>query len=460
MLMLYPVQLPRRLVVSILSLATSAFVCSAAQPLKLSLQEAIRLALLPAGQARLQLAAEAEQVAEIHVKEVRAATALHVDAGISDRVLRFDLRSIGVEIPEVSPFVANVQFPQVVGPFTVLDSQVRVTKSVVNRSAARQVEAARESVESVKTQNKAVAGQITAETARAYLDALRAKSETELAAENVKISEARVSLAGERRANGLVTGSEVRRANLDLDEAREALFTAETAYKGAILQLVALIGIPLDTQVELTDQPTFRKESPNLPEAIQNAFRSRPELAVAGLDVESLRLNERAVEAESLPTLGVFANGGALTVAPTPAGDNSIVSSPTYTAGFEFRVPILDGHRRASQRAEIESQIRQANIRQLAERRQIEVQVRMAFESLEAASRKVDLAAQKAALAEEDLVETRGRYDAGQAGGLELAEAQARTFRSRHDYILAVYQHEAARISLAEASGAVVEIEW
>ena len=55
-------------------------------------------------------------MAEIHVKEVRAATALHVDAGISDRVLRFDLRSIGVEIPEVSPFVANVQFPRWWGP--------------------------------------------------------------------------------------------------------------------------------------------------------------------------------------------------------------------------------------------------------------------------------------------------------------------------------------------------------
>ena len=66
-----------------------------------------------------------------------------------------------------------------VGPFTVLDSQVRATKSVVNRSAAQQVEAAQESVESVKSQSKAiVAGQITAQTARAYLDALRARSET------------------------------------------------------------------------------------------------------------------------------------------------------------------------------------------------------------------------------------------------------------------------------------------
>jgi len=133
MLMLYPVQLPRRLVISILSLATSVFVCSAAQPLKLSLQEAIRLALLPAGQARLQLAAEAEQVAEIHVKEVRAATALHVDAGISDRVLRFDLRSIGVEIPEVSPFVANRCRAQTLQSAMQLRVLLRLDKETVKK---------------------------------------------------------------------------------------------------------------------------------------------------------------------------------------------------------------------------------------------------------------------------------------------------------------------------------------
>jgi outer membrane protein TolC len=444
----------------LLCVASSVAICSAAEPLKLSLQEAIRLALLPAGQAKLQLAAEAERVAEIKVKTMRSGSALQLDAGIGDRVLRFDLRSIGVEIPEVSPFVANVQFPQVVGPFTVLDSRVRASKSVVNRAAARQVQAAQESVESVKTQSKAVVTQITADTARAYLTALRAKSEADLAAQGVKLSEERVNLAEERRTQGLVTGSEVRRANLDLSEARQAVLAAETSYRSAVLQLVALIGIPLDTEVELTGQPVYRAESPNLNEAIQTALKSRSELAVADLDVEGLRLNERAVEAQSLPTLGVFADGGALTVGPTPAGDNAIVSSPTYTAGFELRVPILDGHRRASQRAEIESQIRQANIRQQAARRQIEVQVRLAFESLDAAARQVELAEQKSSLAEADSVETRGRYDAGQASGVELAEAQARVSRSRHDSILAVYQHEVARIALAEATGTVVGMQW
>ena len=162
--MQFPTRLLCLVLVLITWLAASAGGCVAAEPVKLTLEEAIRLALLPAGQARLELAAEAEKVAEIHVKQTRAATALQVDGGISDRVLRFDLRSIGVDIPQVSPFVSNVQFPAVVGPFTVMDSRVRVTKSVINRAAARQVQAAREEVDSAKTQSKAVAGQITAET--------------------------------------------------------------------------------------------------------------------------------------------------------------------------------------------------------------------------------------------------------------------------------------------------------
>ncbi len=458
--MQFPTRLLCLVLVLITWLAASAGGCVAAEPVKLTLEEAIRLALLPAGQARLELAAEAEKVAEIHVKQTRAATALQVDGGISDRVLRFDLRSIGVDIPQVSPFVSNVQFPAVVGPFTVMDSRVRVTKSVINRAAARQVQAAREEVESAKTQSKAVAGQITAETTRAYLSALRAKSEADLASESVKLSDETVSLANARKSKGLITGSDVRRTNLDLAEARETLLEAQSAYRSAVLQLVAAIGIPLDTSVELTDQPVYRPENETLEDALETAFRSRSELAVADLGVRNLRLNERAVAAQALPTLGVFADAGAVTVAPTPTGDNNIVSTPTYTAGFQFTVPILDGGRRASQSAEIESQIRQADIRRQAMRRQIEVQVRLAFESLQAAAREVDLAKEKETLAEADSVETRARYDAGEASGVELTEAQARTFRSRHDYIMAVYQHEVARISLAEATGDIAGMKW
>src|SRR3954453_11202061 len=128
-----------RLAIFIPVLAATVETCAAADVLKLSLREAVRLALLPADQARVQLALEAEKVAESQIRQARAASAFHVDAGMSDRMMRFDLRAIGIDIPEVSPFVANIQFPAVVGPFTVLDSRVRVSKSIVNPAAARQV---------------------------------------------------------------------------------------------------------------------------------------------------------------------------------------------------------------------------------------------------------------------------------------------------------------------------------
>jgi outer membrane protein TolC len=440
--------------------AASCTVCRAAEPVRLSFEEAIRLALLPAGQARLQLAAEADQVAQLRVQQARSLTALQLDAGISDRVLRFDLRSIGVDIPEVSPFVANVNFPEVVGPFTVLDTRIRATKSIVNRSAARQLEAAKESAESTKGQSKVVAAQIAAETARAYLNASRARSEADFAAENVKLFESNVSLANERRTQGLVTGAEVRRANLDLAEARQKVFAAESAFRRSVLQLVAVMGIPLDTQLVLTDGPTYRKETPTLEQSLQTALQSRPELAVSNLQVQALRLNEQAIAAQSLPSLGVFGDFGILTVAPTPTGDTAIVATPSYTAGFEMRLPILDGHRRASQRAEIDSQIRQATIRQKDARRQLEAQVRLAIETLESTARQIELAEQQVTLAEADVTETRGRHDAGEASGIELSESQARALRARHDYILAVYQHDGARIALAEATGSITEVKW
>jgi outer membrane protein TolC len=449
-----------RLLILVPSLTACVQVGAAAEILQLSLREAIRLALDPAGQARLQLAAEAEKIAQIHVKQARSATALQVDAGISDRVLRFDLRDIGVDIPQVSPFVSNVEFPTVVGPFSVLDSRVRANKSIWNKAAARDVAAARESLELAKTQTRAAANQIAAEAARAYLGALEARSEAELAAENVKWAQDRLNLARERRANGLITGMEVRRADLDVAEAQAALLAAQSTYRSALIQLAGVIGIPLDTRVELTEAPEFHNDNPGLEKALQTAFQSRPELEVAAQEAESLRLHERSIAAEALPTLAVFGDAGAVTVAPMPTGETAIISTPVYTAGFDFRVPILDGHRRAGQREEVESQIREANVRQMAARRQIEVEVRVALESLESAARQVELAEERMELAQADSEETRSRYEAREASGVELAEAQARVYRSRHDYIAAVSQHEAARIALAEATGSVADLTW
>jgi outer membrane protein TolC len=449
-----------RFLVLISTVAATAETCAAADILKLSLREAIRLALLPADQARVQLALEAEKVAESQIRQARSAGAIHVDAGMSDRVMRFDLRSIGIDIPEVSPFVANVQFPAVVGPFTVLDSRVRVSKSIMNPAATRQVRAVEEKAEAARSQTKAVSAQVSAETARAYFSALRAQSDADLAAGNVKLAEARVGRANERKAQGLVTGGEVRRAELDVAEARQLLLTAETSGRRAILELLALIGAPLDTRVELTEQPMYHNDEPVLDDAIQAALRSRPEIELAGFETQALRLNERALSAQALPTLAVFVDAGAMTVAPTPTGNNAIVATPTYTAGFEFRVALLDGHRRDGQRAEIESQLRQAEVRQHAARRQIEVQVRLAFDSLQSSARQVELARQRVSLAEADSLETRARYDAGEASGIDLAEAQSRAIRSRHDHVTALYQHELARISLAEATGAIGEMKW
>ena len=142
-------------------------------------------------------------------------------------------------------------------------------------------------------------------------------------------------------------------------------------------------------------------------------------------------------------------------MAPTPNGDNAVVSSPTYTAGFEFRVPIRDGRTAAPASA------RKSNRkfdRQSSDNRWRAGKLSASPDGVRiarAASQQVDLA-HKGSLAEEDPVRRARDTMRVRPEGSNCRSRRRGMLRSRHDYILAVYQHETARIALAEATGDIV----
>ena len=120
-----------------------------------------------------------------------------------------------------------------------------------------------------------------------------------------------------------------------------------------------------------------------------------------------------------------------------------------------MRVPIFDGGRRDARRAESASQYRQEQARTDDLKEQIELDVRLALDALRSAEEQVKVAAEGLELAANELAQARRRYDAGVAGGLEVTDAQTRLARARDNQISALYQHNVARVDLAQAMGNV-----
>lgn len=426
--------------------------------LRLSLRHAIDLALSP-GTVKVELGKQQAAAAALRVHQEKVPTSLLAEASIADRAFRVDLRALGIDIPQFSQFISTIQFPETEGPFSVLDPRIRATKSLINRAAAKRVRAAEGAIDELRSAGSEVREQIAAETARVYLEAIRASEIVELAQGAIGLSRAFVSFATERKSNGLAVESDVRRATMALNSNRQKLSAARVAQGRSILRLLYLLNLDFNQTLELTDRLLPSPHEITLEDAIAAAERTNPSLATQMVHAQNLRLSDDAVRATWQPTLSAFGDFGGVIVAPDPSG-GALSKSLTWVAGLELKIPVFDGHRREIEHESLLIQMRQQEIRQRDLRRQIELNVRLAFSSLVESRQQLELATENAKAADLDLIEIRASHSAGSASALEVREVEARKAQAEDGRIAALYQNTLARLALAEAVGSVSSLDW
>jgi outer membrane protein TolC len=91
----------------------------------------------------------------------------------------------------------------------------------------------------------------------------------------------------------IVPKSDVLEAQVQVNQAQANLITAQKIVKEAKMQLNRLVGLPLDTPIELTKKLTFEQINIDLDESIQEAILQREEIKQAG---EMLKLREMELE--------------------------------------------------------------------------------------------------------------------------------------------------------------------
>jgi outer membrane protein TolC len=412
--------------------------------MRLGLKEAVELALAPDGNARARLAAEMVRQAEARSAQARAALLPNLDAAMAEQNQTRNLAAFGIRIQIPLP---GFQFPELVGPFTTLDLRASATQSVFDIAAIRRYQAARAGVAASRADRDAVRNQVTDAVARAYLAGLRARAARESVKANLAVAESLLKLVRSQKAAGTGTGIEVTRAEVQLANERQRLLVTENEVARADLELLKLIGLKLDTRIELADQLGHVPSEPITAEAARElARRARPELKAQREREESARLNYSAARLERLPSLAAFGDYGTI-------GTGADHLLPTRSYGVSLRVPLFDGGRRDARRGEAASLLRQEQIRSRDLEAQVELEIRLALEGLESADGQVKTAAEGLRLAENELAQARRRYEAGVATSLEITDAQARLERARENQVTALVAYNAAQIDLDTAVG-------
>jgi outer membrane protein TolC len=427
-------------------MAATAVAADVASPIKLSLKQAVEIAVAPEGSAKVQLALEAEKQAELRSLESRAALLPDLSSTFTEQSQTRNLQALGLRLESPIP---GFQIPTFVGPFTTTDARVSGTQSVFDLASIRRYQASKVGVNAAKADVNGTEEQVAAQVARAYLAAVRADADIEAAKANVALSEAVQKQAENQKTAGTGTGIEITRARVQLANDRQRLLVGQNTRRAAGLQLGRAMGLRLDLELILTDKLGYVPiDAVTLEEAKAHALKDRPDLQAQQVREDTARLSASATKLERLPSVAAFGDYGA-------SGTGLTSSLPTRTVGVSVRIPIFDGGRRDARRAESYSQYRSESIRTRDLKEQIELDVRLALDSLHSAEDQVTVAKEGLELAENELVQARRRNDAGVAIAVEVTDAQTRLERARDNQTAALYNYNLARIDLAQAVGAV-----
>jgi outer membrane protein len=253
---------------------------------------------------------------------------------------------------------------------------------------------------------------------------------------------------------GLVTKNDVLRTELELSNAEIMRIDARNAAEVALSSLDSLLGLALDTDVDLTTSP--ESQASRLPAAEEIPAGAvpadRPDLKAAELRIKASELNLKAVRGGFYPQ--VMLSGNYYYLRPNarfmPALDQF---KGTWDVSLSVSFDIWNWGLTRSQTEQAKAQVAQARDARKILEDQAALEVTQSRLSLARARDKVPVAGQAVALAEENLRMTRERFKQGVALNTDVLDADAALLQAKVNRTQAAIDLVLAQARLEKALG-------
>jgi outer membrane protein len=418
-----------------LLIATALPAHAQAEPLRLTLPDAVGMALREGTMARLaQSQSERAQIAQ---REALSGLLPQSEARVQRYSESLNLATFGFELPGQPP---------VIGPFNVYDAQVTAAVQLFNLAALRYYQASRAGVEASRWRLQQARNDVTVSVARLYVMVQRADAQSASREANVRLFEQLLHVSQDEFEVGTGTRLDVAQSNVQLSRAREALLRAQNDRESARLALLSAIGADQSQEVVLAPL-SAPGAVPAVDAALATAREQRPELKEAQAAQKQAELTLDSAKARRIPRVELNFVGDY-------AGNTTdeMHSSRRIAAGVA--VPIFRGDIPANiarARLEVEDVRTRAN----AAARDVEQQVRTSILTLQNAQARTAVAGESAKVAEEALTIARERHAAGYGSTVEVDRAEDAYRQSQEDLIAAQADAALAAVQVQYATGTI-----
>ena len=312
------------------------------------------------------------------------------------------------------------------------------------------------SIAAAEARERGVGAQVTAATsdvklavADAYVGVLRARKAHGVANSNVQTLEALTRDTTSMFERELVPKNELLAVQVALADARQNQLRAANAAAVAAASYNRHLGAPLDRPVELSETLAVPAElAQDLPALVEQAKSRRTELAAFDAQAEAYGQLARTERSRVLPQVAL--SGGYQYL------ENQFLDDETVgMAGIGVQWAMFDGGQSRKRAAALERNRRAMEQQRADASSQIELQVRQAYLGIQESRQRVEVTAQAAEQAEENLRIARERYTAGLGTQTQLLEAETLRVQALKNRDDATLDAGLAQLRLARAVGAL-----
>jgi outer membrane protein len=414
------------------------------QVLKLTLDQAVGLALKqnPTAQIAILTAAQSEQDKNI----ARAALLPQADARISDEAQKVNLLA---QFGGRSPLPG---FPSTLGPYQVFTAGPSFGGPIFDLTLWQRYQAARSAVNRGKANSLTTREQVILLVVSQYIGTLRAMANVQASQSRVDLAQALYDQAADLQKEGVGTGIDTLRANVELQNEKQRLIEAQNDRETSLYGLSRLLNLDPRQAIALADSLSyFDTPQPEVEPSIGAALAERQEWKALAAQIKTAEADKKASEYSRLPALRFDGNWAYV-------GTSGNTSVPTYTYEASANLPLFTGGRIHAEIVRADLEIRKLLEQQDDLRNQIALDVKTALLNLQSARSEVQVANLGVQLSKEEVDQARDRFRAGVANNIEVIQAQDSLSRANDNQIAALYRFNQARADLARSIGQMEKV--
>lgn len=278
------------------------------------------------------------------------------------------------------------------------------------------------------------------------------------AANNVDVLKASVARLKEHLKNtkiqydvGVVAKTDVLRSEVELADAQQSLISAENIYAVAVSTLNNLIGLDLNTELNLMGGLTYLKDNRTLDESLDYAMKNQPAIHQAEASVKASKAAITVKNAAYMPQVSAsFSDNWSKDEWPADADEKWTAKVTASWNIFDSGVTAAGIRGARAARAKAIHTLKQT-------KDSVGIAVKTAYLNIRGAERRIPTTKIALEQAKEDYRIAQVSYNAGVATNTDVMDAQVSLTSANTNYIAALYDYNVSLASLDSAMGIPVE---